>query len=174
MENRQQQILSEIKEMMSSIRVQLEQLDAKMAELQPEHATKGQVLTKRQVIDVFSGGTSNQGEFLKNVYGEKFGKDLTNKFKFIDKSSIDNFRTDIDRYIDSVTNFAEKNNNGKITKNIIDKARKLNVAKTGGYWLTAFAVSSAFLSTIIPKTQYMVSRAINKNHKFEIPPEQSL
>ena len=36
MENRQQQILSEIKEMMSSIRVQLEQLDAKMAELQYE------------------------------------------------------------------------------------------------------------------------------------------
>lgn len=36
MENRQQQILSEIMEMMSSIRVQLEQLDAKMAELQYE------------------------------------------------------------------------------------------------------------------------------------------
>jgi hypothetical protein len=36
MENRQQQILSEIKEMMTSIRMQLEQLDAKMAELQYE------------------------------------------------------------------------------------------------------------------------------------------
>ena len=36
MENRQQQILSEIKDMMSSIRLQLEQLDAKMAELQYE------------------------------------------------------------------------------------------------------------------------------------------
>ena len=36
MENRQQQILSEIKDMMASIRVQLEQLDAKMAELQYE------------------------------------------------------------------------------------------------------------------------------------------
>ena len=34
MENREQQILSEIKSMMSSIRIQLEQLDAKMAELQ--------------------------------------------------------------------------------------------------------------------------------------------
>lgn len=34
MENRQQQILSEIQEMMSSIRSQLEKLDAKMAELQ--------------------------------------------------------------------------------------------------------------------------------------------
>lgn len=34
MENRQQQILSEIKSMMSSIRSQLERLDAKMAELQ--------------------------------------------------------------------------------------------------------------------------------------------
>lgn len=36
MENSQQQILSEIKEIMSSIRVQLEQLDAKMAQLQNE------------------------------------------------------------------------------------------------------------------------------------------
>ena len=36
MENRQQQILSEIKEMMSSIRMQLEQLDMKMAEFQYE------------------------------------------------------------------------------------------------------------------------------------------
>ena len=34
MENRQQQILSEIKEMMSSIKLQLEQLDAKITELQ--------------------------------------------------------------------------------------------------------------------------------------------
>ena len=34
MENRQQQILSEIKSMMASIRSQLERLDAKMAELQ--------------------------------------------------------------------------------------------------------------------------------------------
>ena len=34
MENREQQILSEIKSMMSSIRIQLERLDAKMAELQ--------------------------------------------------------------------------------------------------------------------------------------------
>jgi hypothetical protein len=34
MENREQQILSEIKSMMSSIRIQLEKLDAKMAELQ--------------------------------------------------------------------------------------------------------------------------------------------
>ena len=34
MENREQQILSEIKTMMASIRIQLEKLDAKMAELQ--------------------------------------------------------------------------------------------------------------------------------------------
>ena len=34
MENREQQILSEIKSMMTSIRSQLERLDAKMAELQ--------------------------------------------------------------------------------------------------------------------------------------------
>ncbi len=34
MENNQQQILSEIKSLMSSVRVQLEQLDAKMAQLQ--------------------------------------------------------------------------------------------------------------------------------------------
>ena len=43
MENREQQILSEIKTMMSSIRIQLEKLDAKMAELQqivdPEDVT---------------------------------------------------------------------------------------------------------------------------------------
>ena len=34
MENREQQILSEIKQLMNSVRMQLEQLDAKMAELQ--------------------------------------------------------------------------------------------------------------------------------------------
>ena len=37
MENNQQQILSEIKSLMSSVRVQLEQLDAKMAELQQSY-----------------------------------------------------------------------------------------------------------------------------------------
>lgn len=41
MENRQQQILSEIQEMMSSIRTQLEKLDAKMSEFQQSFDTDG-------------------------------------------------------------------------------------------------------------------------------------
>lgn len=41
MENRQQQILSEIQEMMSSIRTQLEKLDAKMSEFQQSFDTEG-------------------------------------------------------------------------------------------------------------------------------------
>ena len=41
MENRQQQILSEIQEMMSSIRTQLEKLDAKMSEFQQSFDSEG-------------------------------------------------------------------------------------------------------------------------------------
>ncbi len=41
MENREQQILSEIKSLMNSVRLQLEQLDAKMAELQQVYDPQG-------------------------------------------------------------------------------------------------------------------------------------
>ena len=41
MENREQQILSEIKQLMNSVRMQLEQLDAKMAELQQVYDPQG-------------------------------------------------------------------------------------------------------------------------------------
>ena len=68
MENRQQQILSEIKEMMTSIRLQLEQLDAKMAELQYE--VDPQEFTAEPIdltLDDFSIGLASEEPAVEEV-----------------------------------------------------------------------------------------------------------
>ena len=64
MENNQQQILSEIKALMSSVRMQLEQLDAKMAELQQSY--EPQVLDTEPIdleLDAFTLGATDDLPF---------------------------------------------------------------------------------------------------------------
>lgn len=89
MENRQQQILSEIKDMMTSIRVQLEQLDAKMAELQYE--VDPQSFTSEPIdlnLDDFPIDTAPEEpavELHAEVFEEPVNEDVDDDLPFFDE-----------------------------------------------------------------------------------------
>ena len=73
-----------------------------MAELQPEQAVLGKVLTKQQVIDVLKDGSINTPDFMKKLYTEKFGKKLTDSYRFIPMKDITGFRDNIEDYIQAI------------------------------------------------------------------------
>lgn len=141
----------------------------KMAGLQPMKLVNGKktmVLTKRQVQDVLSEGYLNDPKFLLEAYKNKFGKKLLAEYEFISMKDINKFRENIDDYINTVISYAEKHNGGNITKKFLEKMCKRNYMHLSVFTGISFAISALFLSTVIPKTQYLITKWRTGQNKF--------
>lgn len=137
-----------------------------MSGLQPEQAKVGAVLTKQQVMDVLSDGKITSPKFLMDMYENSFGKaDLHNPYKFISMKQIQSFRENIDTYVNTIVDFAKKNNQ-EIDLSLLKKMSNKNLIKAGGFFGAGFLVSAAFLSTIIPKTQYLITKLRTGKNEF--------
>ena len=130
---------------------------AKMAELQPKQAGIGAVLTKQQVADVLKGGSINSPDFMKRIYESKFGKALTDKYKFISMNKITKFHTNIEKYIQSIIDSANKTNNGIIDKTLIEKVNKKSFLMSAAFRVAAIGFSAIVLGIVIPKLQYKLT-----------------
>lgn len=137
-----------------------------MSGLQPAQAKLGQVLTRLQVEDVLKEGSITSSEFLTKMYTESFGKDLVNPYKYIPMKSIQSFRKNIDSYVKAIVDYAEKNNKNIIDAGVLEKMNKSNLVKFGGFFGTGFLISALFLSTIIPKTQYLITKLRTGKNQF--------
>ena len=60
--------------------------------------------------------------------------------------------------INYVESICKTSKNGKISNKTIEKALNKNIMYSGINFVAGFAVAAAFLSTIIPKIQYYVTR----------------
>ncbi len=129
----------------------------KMAELQPEQAGTGKVLTRQQVTDVFRNGSITTPEFMKEMYKDRFGDKLFDKYRYISMSKITEFRDNIDKYAQSVTDIAKKENNGIVDKDLLEKINKKSYRMSAGFRTFAMAVSAAALGYAIPKLQYALT-----------------
>lgn len=129
-----------------------------LAKLQPQQSGVGAVLTKQQVADVLKNGSISEPEFMKKVFTSKFGKDLTNPYKFIPMKKITTFRDDIDDYAKSVIDMAKKSNNGVIDKKLLDKLNKKSFAMSAGFRAVAIGISAFALGIAIPKIQYAITK----------------
>lgn len=138
----------------------LKAIAEKMSELQPQK-NGASILTELQVEDIFKGGALRQPNFLKNVLNEIF-KDkhdkspITNKYKYISVEKLEDFRSQILNYAESIIIDAEKNKTN-VTFESMKKMNKRNLYKNGLFMTLAMGVSSLFLSTIIPKVQYYIT-----------------
>ena len=130
---------------------------AQMSKLQPVQAGVGRVLTKQQVTDVLASGSLHSPEFMQSVYGSKFGKALTDKFKFIPMKKITSFHDNIEKYAQSVINAANKTNGGIVDKKLLDKVNKKSFAMSAGFRIIATGISAITLGFIIPKLQYAMT-----------------
>lgn len=137
---------------------------AQMSKLQPIQAGVGRVLTKQQVTDVLASGTLHSPEFMKGVYGSKFGKALTDRLKFIPMKKITSFHDNIEKYAQSVIDAANKTNGGIVDKKLLDKVNKKSFAMSTGFRIIATGISAITLGFIIPKLQYaMTARRTGSN-----------
>lgn len=145
----------------------------KMAKLQPERAGQA-IITERQILNVFKEGAVNIPEFLKNVFTcstsdqnlftGKISEPVFDKpLSFISNETFIKKQNEIEGYVESVI---KKAKNGKITKELLDKACRTNYAKNAFNWGLGFIISAAFLSTFIPKIQYWITRKVTGSNAF--------
>ena len=150
-----------------------ETLARKMSKLQPKLAGK-EIITEKQIKDIFTGGAVNIPEFLENVFrcstsdqnlftGKISTPVYDQPLRFISKETFIKKQEEIKQYIESVI---KKAKGGKITHKLIEKACRENYLKNGINWGIGFAISAAFLSTFIPKIQYWITRKVTGSNAF--------
>ena len=129
----------------------------KMSGLQPKQAVLREVLTKQQVIDVLKDGTINSPDFMKKLYTEKFGKKLTDSYRFIPMKDITGFRDNIEDYIQAIIKKAKKDG-VEITEDLVNKINKKGLVMSGAFRAVAIGLSALFLGVIIPKAQHAITK----------------
>ena len=132
----------------------------KMSDMQPEK--KGvKIITESQLEDLLKGGVIRKPEFMKKALNDILkdkhdSSPLTNKFRYISTSKIEEYRTQILDYVKAIVQDAEKNKTN-VSWDSMKKMNKRNLNKNGLFMILAMGVSSLFLSTIIPKVQYYIT-----------------
>lgn len=147
-----------------------------MSGLQPKQAKLGAVLTKQQFEDVLREGCISEPDFLIDMNKQYFGMDsatktynLTNRYKFIPMKRIQTYRNNIEDYVKAIAEYAKSLKGDEaniVTEKTLEKMNKSNLRKHGGFFAAGFLVSALFLSTIIPKTQYLITKLRTGKDEF--------
>ena len=125
-----------------------------MSKLQPERLGEA-VLTKQQLIDAYNKCEINNPKLLDKVFTEHTGGANKEEFKFISNKPLYKLKGEMESYVDTI---CKASKNGKVDKKLLDTVQKKNLMYNGINFMVGFGVAAAFLSTIIPKIQYYVTR----------------
>ena len=129
----------------------------KMSELQPKRLGKS-VITKQQIIDALNVAEINNPEFLKNAFEKYTEGASSNPYKYVSNKKLYNYKKQMEEYVENICKKAKKTKTEKVTTEFIEKAKNRNILLNGVNFVAGFAVAAAFLSTIIPKVQYWVTK----------------
>lgn len=150
----------------------LSKLAEEMSDLQPA-IEDVKYLSKEQVESIFKGGRFNNPKFLDNLFEIATRDDIPfskvkesnrkNPFKFIAQAELDGIKADTLNYIEDIIKRAK---NGIITEETLNKACRANFMKNAINWGSGFAISSLFLSTLIPKMQYWLTKKLTGKDQF--------
>jgi len=158
---------------------QTEEIAEKMSQLQQarteiqtsadgvKSVIKHPILTEAQARDVLNGGHINNPEFLKAFYRTHFGdKKFLGEYRFIANEDIETLKKDLTNYVESVIARAKKTPTQEITKDLLKYASRHNFKMNAMNWGIGFAISAAFLSTFIPKIQYLITKLRTGENAF--------
>lgn len=124
-----------------------------MSKLQPLRVGEA-VVTEQQIIDAINVAEINSPKLLDKTF-RNFTKDASvDEYKFISNKKLYNLKSQMKDYIGDITKLAK---DGKITKDVLNKAKKNNITYNGINFAAGFAVAALFLSTLIPKMQYYMT-----------------
>lgn len=134
-----------------------------MSKLQPLRQGKS-VVTKQQIIDAINVSEINNSELLDKVFHDFTKGAHKDPYKYVSNSKLYGLKSQMEDYIKDICKHAK---NGKINKDILKKAKNSNLIFSGINFAAGFTVAALFLSTLIPKFQYWVTR--QKTGKNEFP-----
>ena len=160
----------------------------KMSELQPKMFIDGVqkgILTKGQIENLFIGGRANAPEFLHDQYAVNTGEDFLkgawrkafhksrpeptpgylDEFGYVKLKDLESSKKHVEDFVNDIVKAAKKKGQN-VTKELIEKANKKVLWKQGIAWGTGFGVSILFLSTLIPKAQYWITRKLTGTDLF--------
>ena len=124
------------------------------------------LLTKQQVRDVLSDSVISSPKFLREVLRQSFDGVLRDKYNFISRETVEVLRDNIDNYVKVIIEYAEKNNINDITPDLLLKINKKNFWKNALHIGSGLGISALFLSTIIPKVQYWITKVRTGSEEF--------
>ena len=113
------------------------------------------VITKQQIIDAMNNSHINDPKFLDKVFSEYTNGASKDELKYISNSKLYQLKTEMEKYVERLCKNAKE---GKINKDLVNKAKHRNIIASGANFLAGFAVAALFLSTLIPKFQYFITR----------------
>ena len=125
-----------------------------MAKLQPARAGEA-VITKQQLIDAINIAEINNPKFLKKAIEEFTKGASSDEFRYISDSGTRKLKREMEEFVEQLCNSSK---DGKINKEIINKFRNKNILFSAINLASGFAVAALFLSTIIPKLQYFITK----------------
>jgi len=134
-----------------------EEVAERMSKLQPELQGKA-ILTAGQVKDILNGGHINNPEFLQEFFKNRFGKKFMKSYTYVAQNDLDKHKQELIDYVKTVIETARKTNSGEITEKLLHKVSNKNLRMNALNWGSGFVVSALFLSTLIPKMQYQITK----------------
>ena len=147
-----------------------------MSKLQPK--LKGMsILTEGQVKDILNGGHINNPQFLQEFFKNRFGKKFMESYSFVAQNDLDAHKKELINYVENLMEMAKKES-GEITNKLLRKASTRNLLLNAFNWGSGFVISALFLSTLIPKMQYLItilrtgSSAFPGTNEYRNKPEQ--
>lgn len=125
-----------------------------MSKLQPLREGEA-VVTKQQIIDSFNIAEINNPKLLDKSF-RNFTKDASvDPYRYISNKSLYKLKSQMNEYISDICKAAK---NGKVDKELLNKVKNKNITYSGINFAAGFAFAALFLSTLIPKMQYMMTR----------------
>ena len=135
---------------------EIQQRALKMSTLQPKQLDVS-VLSKDQVIGIYQKGEINNPELLKPAYECFTNGNSSNPNKYVKNSKLVGLKKRMADYMSDICKAGEKNN-GVIDKALLQKMKHKNLMFNGLNFLVGFGVAVTFLSHVIPKVQYAITK----------------
>ncbi len=145
----------------------------KLASLQPEVDRSylgkegvGKIITKWQVFDLLNDNAVSDPKFLLRVMRDSFNGGLTDPYQYVNADSVEKLRENINKYVNGLIEFAEKEKINELTPDFMLKYNKRNLLRNGLHIGAGLGISAIFLSTVIPKLQYLITKMRTGSDKF--------
>ncbi len=134
-------------------------------DLRPEGTSK-ELLVKSEAQNALSSGLINNPKFLKEALEIATEGISQNPKKFVSFKELDKLKRHIGEFASSVIDYAQNVNAKQITEKLLNETRNRNLVVKLAYTVCGLIVSGLFLSTIIPKTQYLITKLRTGKNEF--------